>query len=105
MSAHTPGPWTVEGRGTTIKMGDRAYAGVDQNEGVPFAEAAANACLIAAAPELLEIVEEILRAGNVNTESARKLARNAYGVLERAREVTSRARGQGPVMAKARGTR
>jgi hypothetical protein len=45
--------WDAEGRKHDSEE-DRAYAGVDQNEGVPFSEAAANARLIAAAPELLE---------------------------------------------------
>lgn len=62
MSKHTPGPWTVKRGGTTIKIGEMVYAWVNQNVGVPFFEIAANARLIATAPELLKALISAERA-------------------------------------------
>jgi hypothetical protein len=66
MSSHTPGPWmadTVDGF-TTINVDNRGQTGqtithmFDRH--APFKNAASNAKLIAAAPELLEAVRELL---------------------------------------------
>ncbi|GAB3416801.1 hypothetical protein NX774_12065 [Massilia agilis] len=56
--AHTKGPWKRDGQDRTISSPTgvicecRSHMGVD--------EAEANVCLISAAPELLEIAEEVL---------------------------------------------
>lgn len=64
MSAHTPGPWTVGkhqriiSQGWSIRIADDsaiAYVLGDKNP-----ELAANACLIAATPDLLEALKAIL---------------------------------------------
>ena len=51
MSGHTPGPWMK--KGTQIRKGD-LYLASSRQSGLPPEEAASNARLIAAAPELLE---------------------------------------------------
>jgi len=65
MSAHTPGPWLIDPRADThvTTMAGRGIcsAGGYQTNGIPpdilNAEHAANARLIAAAPELLTLAE------------------------------------------------
>lgn len=65
MSKHTPGPWAVHGDiGTLIGSDDRKmmlaevlYKHVVTEWGRPLDEAQANARLIAAAPDLLAVVE------------------------------------------------
>jgi len=58
MSEHTPGPWlaVVDGSGWSIETDDKFLAftcGGPDGEEISEDEEAANACLIAAAPELL----------------------------------------------------
>lgn len=70
MSAHTPGPWSsfIAGRTISISIGNDAngrvpcvigWTGFDSC-GLPLKEQAANARLIAAAPDLLEALEGII---------------------------------------------
>ena len=62
MSNHTPGPWkaTFAISGSVyIFGGDRNFVRVF-NEWLDEANQEANACLIAAAPDLLEVLEELL---------------------------------------------
>lgn len=76
---HTPGPWVagrpdmatmIEGRnGKYIYAGERyiAAAGFDVRD---WDETVANARLIAAAPELLEALEEMYRVCNASSDDA-----------------------------------
>jgi hypothetical protein len=70
MSAqHTPGPWTLNFDGTgAFREQDQPYVFVAAL-GRPLAERKANARLIAAAPELLEALEEILGPLNVCSDN------------------------------------
>ena len=70
MSEHTPGPWVVDGEGITIGTVCTHESGVCQEITVPSVsvfkeisspEAVANARLIAAAPEMLEVLDLIVR--------------------------------------------
>lgn len=58
MSEHTPGPWEVARNGKTVNIprGDKPCHGVYG----AFCGTLANAHLIAAAPDLLEALEEIV---------------------------------------------
>ena len=68
MSNHTPGPWTFKGR--TVRGPHprdpegrtRIVANAIWDRGTYVGEAEANAHLIAAAPELLDVLELALRA-------------------------------------------
>ena len=68
MSAHTPGPWYVDGlRKTRVATAEdltiaTAHAGADRSKN----KAEANARLIAAAPALLEALEAILRDHSID---------------------------------------
>lgn len=76
-SKHTPGPWHMDPEEITSgfrivpKIGDRGLAVAIQRDAAPAipgsgidrATAEANARLIAAAPELLEALEEMVKAG------------------------------------------
>lgn len=53
MSAHTPGPWTIESDGTTVSMGGQCVIVGPAPDSAPIVEQRANAALIAAAPSLL----------------------------------------------------
>ena len=85
MNGHTPGPWTVESKdgssvSTTVPMAETRTHGYrvgaqficDLNDGEYHeyqdgAEQLANARLIAAAPELLEALQELVRLGTSGT--------------------------------------
>lgn len=58
MSGHTPGPWSTNHAGFTHAKNGACVAevGIDV---LPFEEVEANASLIAAAPDLLEALENI----------------------------------------------
>ena len=67
--SHTPGPWRpyFYVRNQRLKIGDWGFVQEDGYRPVPLkdtrrevSESAANACLIAAAPDLLEACEELL---------------------------------------------
>ena len=102
MSKHTPGPWEVIGQHVFTKLGAANAHGSkaserdgwniatinpwactnqdEEEEDMPVSETMANACLIAAAPDLLEALEYMLETcpgiDNVGDE-ARKQARAA----------------------------
>lgn len=88
--AHTPGPWVAEyvGCEKAVLIGDAdrvlAFAKMVQFDGTPDAETqAANARLIAAAPELLTTLKAFLAeadAGHVSVEADR----NARAAIARA---------------------
>jgi hypothetical protein len=93
-SAHTPGPWEVNG--TTIEtiaspsvVIGRAYDAEDSGGGVESnSEAEANARLIAAAPELLAalrgLVEDYEGAYGGNDEDAPKALTDARAAIAKA---------------------
>ena len=69
MTKHTKGPWRVTG--PNIRAGDALVAVVQNhwaNKKTPEEEKAANAVLIAAAPELLEMLEKLLPCISNNPE-------------------------------------
>lgn len=65
---HTPGPWTVDGQhydyyaSFSVKAGGRGVCAISSNIKRPGAESAANARLIAAAPDLLAALQDLLNA-------------------------------------------
>ena len=61
MSAHTPGPWTVESDGSTVSMGGQCVIVGPAPDGAPREQERANARLIAAAPDLLRACRKALR--------------------------------------------
>jgi hypothetical protein len=57
--SHTEGPWYVDGDGVTIRgRGDKRVA-MCREDWMADGEAAANARLIAAAPEMLECLQKV----------------------------------------------
>ena len=69
MSAHTPGPWMVSSEGQVRGCGSYVCsAGYDVN-GDGSARPSANACLIAAAPELLHALRTVIDCAD-DAESA-----------------------------------
>jgi hypothetical protein len=65
--SHTPGPWTFQDDATFSTLGDKRIVGADRiSPAIVFggiSESAANAALIAAAPELLLALDLILGIG------------------------------------------
>lgn len=67
--SHTPGPWTIHKRSATSVVGSKGFVvaacgGCSTNAVNPddlHAELTANARLIAAAPDLLEALEELMQ--------------------------------------------
>ena len=93
---HTPGPWEAawESGDKDIYIGELGYADyrncfarVDYDD-VDHAEAEANARLIAAAPELLEALDELHAKAVVGTDAER------YGALDKAWRAITKARGE-----------
>lgn len=72
MSKHTPGPWTLNGFYIEFDAATRiATASNWRMSGVDaHAEAKANARLIAAAPDLLEVLEQFVAWVDAPSESA-----------------------------------
>lgn len=68
MSKHTPGPWNIDkddsGNGVSANVNGSRYwiTGVIQEPGKEFSDEA-NARLIAAAPDLLEALQNIVESG------------------------------------------
>lgn len=58
---HTPGPWESEHMHTAICKGDMTLARVYYGEGRTYEESCANARLIAAAPEMLEKLVDVMK--------------------------------------------
>ena len=92
---HAPGPWTAQR--LAIVASDRSFVGrvypwcADPQD----AECAeANARLIAAAPELLEALEETLTAGINWYETATKSDASELGFVVRARAAIAKAKGE-----------
>lgn len=76
--AHTPGPWARDGVTVFADLGDGINAcdiAVMINDGVlPLAQKEANACLIAAAPDLLEACKLAKSTLNVNGHTEQERA-------------------------------
>lgn len=100
-SKHTPGPWewsdlyeTLDGRPTYSLLGRDGY-GILSCDGIPNTPhdqpvvGVSNARLIAAAPELLDALEEI-----VGYTGGAKTALDDEDVMERAFDAIAKARGQ-----------
>lgn len=61
MSKHTPGPWSVDDA-SNVRAGEAMIAQTYRNNiGMSVREELANARLIAAAPELLEVLEDAVK--------------------------------------------
>ena len=90
MSEHTPGPWEKKGR--EIWSGDRHIATIHTASGI-WDEPESNAYKMAAAPEMLESLESMLReydrlmarAGVANSAYFRGFASGAHAALAKAR--------------------
>jgi hypothetical protein len=82
---HTPGPWKLISNGLLVQdAGNRLHIGTfKEAEGLGHS-AAANARLIAAAPELLAALEEIVA----------QLGDKGYCAISKARAVAEKARGE-----------
>ena len=96
MSKHTPGPWKVSGLARSIRdASGRAVCKVC-SEGV-LAEATGNARLIAAAPDLLEAAQWVLRsAGYENGQAEPTLQALSVNrtYLDNLRDAIAKAEGQ-----------
>ena len=66
---HTPGPWTVSPLGSVVDKRACRVATPEQMPGINAEEQAANARLIAAAPEMIAALEAIARGSIVDTGS------------------------------------
>lgn len=91
MSAHTPGPWSAErvyvciddptmrvtANAGNLYVAEASFSKVKSRNPIHVTDAsemAANACLIAAAPDLLDALRELMYA---RTDKAEHMARNA----------------------------
>lgn len=79
MSEHTPGPWAVSNQWGATQVGppSGSVAVVTINQGVEQAQA--NARLIAAAPELLEMVAQLASGSPGDVQAAWELIRRIKG--------------------------
>ncbi len=93
MSKHTPGPWIFEERvaGFDILAPESVYY-VAEYLGVDCGviDNIADACLIAAAPELLEALEEIVKEYCENPDNGRTLR----WAIDGAKEAIAKAKGE-----------
>ena len=101
MSAHTPGPWTVSDYSATAVIREKDQPGIAV---MPFkrdqAEREANARLIAAAPDLLasviELLEPLERASAAMVAQGKALDQHGEAAFDRARAAISLATGETP---------
>lgn len=96
---HTHGPWRVERQNVSPTTGEWMIAGAKPGYLAEVRDcgsgcAAANARLIAAAPELLEAIEETLTAGINWYETATKSDASELGFVVRARAAIAKAKGE-----------
>ncbi len=91
---HTPGPWIageVNGSGShrvfsTNDPNNQLYCAVETGWGVdPRAVAAANARLIAAAPDLLAAMEEAARPGGLSQDEFKRWLPRACAAIAKAK--------------------
>ena len=99
MSAHTPIPWWLDEDGCIAAGSDDSYKTVAQvlDTGDPN-ETQANRCLMATAPELLEMLGEMIQM--VEYLAPEKFDDEAHeqefrGRIRRARELAEKAKGEG----------
>ena len=90
MSEHTPGPWSIAGRGYTIFGPDDAVviSSFDAETEEEEERYLANARLIAAAPDLLAALEEAVRSSEVS-----RMGGMSWDEMDRARAAIAKARG------------
>lgn len=93
MSKYTPGPWFLDDDYTTIRENNKPNS--DMNLRIAeirgpqeYDELMANANLISAAPDLLEITQELIR----HMESAPHF-QNHYKVIAKAEKIIKKAKG------------
>lgn len=87
MSAHTPGPWVVDGVRVIAMNGSLVIADTRGFELYSRGEAAANLATIAAAPDLLEVARELLedhRRVDAHHEDMCALCRRAAAAIAKA---------------------
>jgi hypothetical protein len=90
-TSHTKGPWWDSGLEVgTVPMMDIKVARVS---GATFDEAKANARLIAASPDLLEALREVLKHEEWHAASADEVTREARDAIRKARAAIAKATG------------
>lgn len=86
MSNHTPGPWTIsEGQsdiGIVIVRTLVAMVTNDEDWPISLEEQQANACLIAAAPDLLAALERIANTNSTNAAELKVWANAAIAAAK-----------------------
>jgi hypothetical protein len=88
MSTFTPGPWVAREVGGMGWPGQRGFAidfNEDQEQVVDFVYEEADAHLIAAAPDLLEALEDSLTALNIVYPNGSPVLNAAYAAIAKAR--------------------
>ena len=83
MTAHTPGPWVADGQTVYKDEGNHTqWCGVATTTGFSAPEARANARLIAAAPEMADILRTLAHK-NWTVHEVRNLSIHARALLAR----------------------
>lgn len=90
-SQHTPGPWIVQGD-TYVTVNSLIIAHCKQAGNTTLEEAQANARLIAAAPELLEALEDLI--GYAEHRFGDNDYYKNHGCMNKARAAIAKARGE-----------
>ena len=91
---HTPGPWTLSKNGRYVRYGGKYGWNICDLDvfGGPLEESQANACLIAAVPDLLESCEELKICLSAKAES--ECSESERDMIERAESAISAAKGE-----------
>jgi hypothetical protein len=91
---HTPAPWEIEGgpNGSQMLVAHQRDEDGAFTEVVAHVHRADNAALIAAAPDLLEVLEDVV--ARIDYESGAENAAVAEELLIRTRAAIAKARGQ-----------
>jgi hypothetical protein len=84
MSAHTKGTWRQGGDGSAVFSGARFVASVFPMRDENAEELAANVCLIAAAPELLEALSRYIQQDEQMQLTENNLYRTAKAAIAKA---------------------
>lgn len=90
MSKHTPGPWMATGARVDMGAG-RVTAGLDWSFDVDPGEARANARLIAAAPDLLKALKDLVAV----IDSVKGKDVRGYEAFDSAEAAIAKAEGKG----------
>ncbi len=104
MSGHTPGPWLREGylvyalqhhgwRRGVEQFENRFHAHIETHRTAPADEAESNTRLIAAAPELLDVLREVLSNDDRLMENGRDYLVHR-SIFEKAAELIARIEGE-----------